>query len=116
MRIVFLACTTAIALGIWAGIAFDKPEWIAYSGGVVALVTAMGAAYLLTRAPSITDSARKLQDLIDLVDAERAAQLTRNMHERDRLDQLTLIVLSGVGAALQAFANGILALWRFVAG
>lgn len=86
------------------------------SGGLVSICTALGAIFLLSRAQEINDSERRLGELRDLVSPDQAHDLVNALRRKDRLDQLTLIVLSAVGSALQAFADAALSVGQAIAG
>jgi hypothetical protein len=86
------------------------------ASGLVAVCAGVGAVFLLGRSQDIADSERRLRELDDLVTPDRAAELVRVLQRKDRYDQLTLIIISAGSSALQAFAEELLALSRWVLG
>jgi len=109
-----LAFVVGFALSLRAG----DPVYIEQAGGVVAIGAAFGAMLLLFRARDIGRAAEQLADLqqADIVGEARKQELVTALEDRDRFDQLLLIMLSAISSALQAFAGAALAAGQAVAG
>lgn len=118
MKWVLAACALAFLVGEVFSVRAGDPVYLEQAGGIIAIAAAMGAMLLLFRSAHITQAAQQLQDLQreDIVGDERAQELVSGLQQRDRLDQLTLIMLSAVSSALQAFAGAALAIGQTVVG
>lgn len=116
MRWVIIAAALCMMMGEIVAVIRNNASPLEQAGGLVAICAGIGAVFLLSRAQDIADSERRLGELDDLVAPDRAAELIRSLQRKDRFDQLTLIIISAAGSALQAFAGELLWLSRWALG
>lgn len=107
MRLLFVLAVLIMAAAVVAATADARPDYIENAGGVIAIVSGLGAAKLYFDTQSALEAERDLKDLRDFVTSERSEEIALGIRRRDRMTQLTLIGVSALGSAVQPFATEI---------
>jgi hypothetical protein len=108
--------TAGAVLCLGAGLAICKNQapWIEWAGGLVAVLSGIGAVRVMQGSARAKAAAAQLQDLHDLVPEDRAREIIADISRWDVRSQLQLIAMSAAGSAVQPFSDEIVLAGRFL--